>query len=83
MTMTKILLDIGLADREAVHGFWTSLETWTIEKKDTPGTTEAVALAHQLGASVEQAYTRSDLFDRRRVLMQQWGTTSRRRTRRQ
>ena len=30
------------------------------------------ALAHSLGNSTEQAYARSDLFERRRALMQQW-----------
>ena len=30
------------------------------------------ALAHNLGNSVESAYARTDVFDRRRVLMQEW-----------
>ena len=30
------------------------------------------ALAHSLGNSTEQAYARSDQFERRRALMQQW-----------
>jgi hypothetical protein len=32
------------------------------------------ALAHIVGDKVEQAYRRSDLFEKRRRLMQQWGT---------
>ena len=31
-----------------------------------------MALAHSVGGAVERAYARTDLFDRRRVLMEQW-----------
>ena len=72
MTMTKILRSTGLADRATVHGFRTSFKTWTMEQTDTPWAVGEAALAHQLGGTVEQAYARSDLFDRRRMLMQQW-----------
>ena len=72
MTLTKILRSIGLADRATVHGFRTSFKTWTMEQTDTPWAVAEAALAHQLGGSVEQAYARSDLFLRRRTLMQQW-----------
>ena len=30
------------------------------------------ALAHNLGNSTEMAYARTDLFDKRRVLMEAW-----------
>ena len=72
MTMTNILRKSGFADRATVHGFRTSFKTWTMEQTDTPWAVGEAALAHQLGGSVEQAYARSDLFDRRRVVMQKW-----------
>ena len=72
MTLTKVLRSTGLADRATVHGFRTSFKTWTMEQTDTPWAVGEAALAHLLGGSVEQAYARSDLFDRRRTLMQQW-----------
>ena len=72
MTLTKILRVNGLAERATVHGFRTSFRTWTMEQTDAPWAVGEAALAHQLGGSVEQAYARSDLFDRRRALMQQW-----------
>ena len=72
MTLTKILRSTGLADRATVHGFRTSFKTWTMEQTDTPWAVGEAALTHQLGGSVEQAYAQSDLFDRRRTLMQQW-----------
>ena len=72
MTLTKVLRSTGLADRATVHGFRTSFKTWTMEQTDTPWAVGEAALAHLLGGSVEQAYARSDLFVRRRTLMQQW-----------
>ena len=43
-----------------------------MEQTDTPWAVSEVALAHILGNSTEQAYARSDLFERRRALMQLW-----------
>ncbi len=72
MTLTKILRAVGLADRATVHGFRSSFKGWTLEQTDTPWAVSEAALAHVLGNSTEQAYARSDLFERRRTLMQQW-----------
>ena len=72
MTLMKTLRSAGLADRTTVHGFRTSFKTWAMERTDAPWAVAEAALAHQLGGSVEQAYARSDLLDRRRKLMQQW-----------
>ena len=72
MTMTKILRDLGLAESATVHGFRTSFKTWCMETTDTPWAVGEAALAHSLGNSTEQAYARSDLFTKRRALMQQW-----------
>ena len=72
MTLTKVLRTTGFAERATVHGFRTSFRTWAMEQTDVPWAAAEAALAHQLGGSVEQAYARSDLFVRRRALMQQW-----------
>ena len=72
MTLTKVLKVAGLHDRATVHGMRTSFKTWTMEQTDTPWAVGEAAQAHQLGGAVEQAYARSDLFDLRRLLMQQW-----------
>ena len=72
MTPTKILRSTGLADRATVHGFRSSFKNWTLEQTDTPWAVSEAALAHILGNSTEQAYARSDLFERRRALMQNW-----------
>ena len=72
MTLTKVLRSTGLAERATVHGFRSSFKNWALEQTDTPWTVSEAALAHVLGNSTEQAYARSDLFERRRALMQQW-----------
>ena len=74
MTLTKLLRDLGIADRATVHGFRTSFKTWCMETTDTPWAVGEAALAHTLGNSTEAAYARSDLFEKRRTLMQQWGS---------
>ena len=72
MTLTKLMRDLGLSDRATVHGFRTSFKTWCMEQTETPWAVGEAALAHTIGNSVEAAYARTDLFDKRRGLMQQW-----------
>ncbi len=72
MTLTKVLRSTGLAERATVHGFRSSFKNWALERTDTPWAVSEAALAHVLGNSTEQAYARSDLFERRRTLMRQW-----------
>ena len=72
MTLTKVLRSTGLAERATVHGFRSSFKNWTLEQTETPWAVSEAALAHTLGNSTEQAYARSDLFERRRALMQLW-----------
>ena len=72
MTLTKLLRDNGLAETATVHGFRTSFKTWCMETTNTPWAVGETALAHTLGTSTEQAYARSDLFERRRELMSDW-----------
>ena len=72
MTLTKVLRSVGLAERATVHGFRSSFKNWTLERTDTPWAASESALAHTLGNSTEQAYARSDVFERRRALTQLW-----------
>ena len=72
MTLTQLLRSTGLSERATVHGFRSSFKNWTLEQTDAPWAVSEAALAHILGNSTEQAYARSDLFERRRALMQQW-----------
>ena len=72
MALTKVLRDTGLADRATVHGFRTSFRTWASERRSVPHAVAEMALAHAVGSSVERSYARSDLFDKRRGLMEHW-----------
>ena len=51
------------------HGFRSSFRDWAAECTDAPHEVCELALAHVNGNRVEAAYQRTDLFDRRRVLM--------------
>ena len=55
-----------------MHGFRTSFRTWSSEHADVPREACELALAHAVGDSTERAYARSDLFAKRRALMQSW-----------
>ena len=72
MTLTKILRDNGLAARATVHGFRSAFRDWCAER-GAPREVAEAALAHTVGG-VEGAYFRSDLYERRRELMEAWGT---------
>ena len=54
------------------HGFRSSFRDWAAECTDAPRDVCELALAQANRDRVEAAYRRSDLFERRRTLMQQW-----------
>ncbi len=54
------------------HGFRSSFRDWAAEKTDHPREVIEAALAHVVQNKVEAAYARSDLFERRRRLMNDW-----------
>ena len=54
------------------HGFRSSFRDWAAEKTDHPREVVEAALAHVVRNPVEAAYARSDLFERRRLLMDDW-----------
>ena len=54
------------------HGFRSSFRDWAAEETDHPREVVEAALAHTVRNQVEAAYRRSDLFERRHVLMDDW-----------
>ena len=69
-TVSKLLRELGI---EAVpHGFWSSFRGWAAECSDAPREVCELALAYVNSDRVEAAYRRTDLFERRRVLMEEW-----------
>lgn len=70
MTLSKLVKELGFdAD---VHGFRTSFRTWAQERTTFPREVAEAALAHLSGDAVERAYARSDLFEKRRKMMDAW-----------
>ena len=69
-TLSKLLRENGI--RAVPHGFRSSFRDWAAEKTDAPREVAELALAHIEGSATERAYRRTDLFERRRDLMQAW-----------
>ena len=68
--LSELLREIGIA--AVPHGFRSSFRDWAAEETDHPHEVVEAALAHKVRNPVEAAYRRSDLFDRRRRLMNDW-----------
>jgi len=71
MTLGAVLKRIGRS--ETTHGFRSTFRDWAAERTTFPREVAEMALAHSIGSAVEAAYRRSDLFEKRRALMQAWG----------
>ena len=54
------------------HGFRSSFRDWAADETDHPREVVEAALAHVVQNKVEAAYRRTDLFERRRRLMDDW-----------
>lgn len=54
------------------HGFRSSFRDWSAERTNIPRDVCEAALAHTLPDKVEAAYRRTDLFEKRRDLMDRW-----------
>ena len=57
-----------------VHGFRSAFRDWVAERTNYPSEVAEMALAHRVGSQVENAYRRTDMFERRRRLMADWAT---------
>ncbi len=55
-----------------VHGFRSTFRDWAAENTSHPRDVCEQALAHTLESSVESAYRRGDMFEKRRKLMEDW-----------
>ena len=55
-----------------VHGFRAAFKTWSMERSNFPREVVEFSLAHVTRDAAEAAYERSDLFAKRRKLMQAW-----------
>ena len=71
--LNKLLHRTRLGTRTVVHGFRTSFRVWGSEQTNADRAVLELCLAHKIGSATEQAYSRSDLLTKRRVLMERWG----------
>ena len=69
VTMSKNMRDRGMSSRP--HGFRSSLRTWA-EDTGQPFEVAETTLGHMIGNKVERAYQRSDLIEKRAVMMAAW-----------
>ncbi|MBI78663.1 MAG: integrase [Rhodospirillaceae bacterium] len=70
MAMLSVLRRLEI--KQTVHGFRSSFRDWAAEQTQFPREVAEQALAHTIGNKVEAAYLRSDLFEKRRHLMNLW-----------
>ena len=70
MALSGLLKNLDIA--AVPHGFRSSFRDWASEETDHPREVVEAALAHVVRNKVEAAYARSDLFERRRPLMDDW-----------
>ncbi|MFM8466722.1 MAG: tyrosine-type recombinase/integrase [Oxalobacteraceae bacterium] len=54
------------------HGMRASFRNWTAEETAYPNEVAEMALAHSVRNLTEAAYRRGDLFEKRRLMMQDW-----------
>ena len=71
MVFKALLKRMGL-EGFTVHGFRSAFRDWCSEVLHAPREVAEAALSHSVGDAVERAYARSDLFDRRKQVMQEW-----------
>ena len=69
MTISKLIRELGIP--AVPHGFRSSFRDWCGESGIARELAE-MCLAHTVGNEVERAYARSDLFQRRHTVMEQW-----------
>ena len=71
MSMLMLLRRMNV-DGVTVHGFRSTFRDWASEVANAPREVAEKSLAHSVGSDVERAYARSDLLDKRQVLMTTW-----------
>jgi integrase len=71
--MALTMLTRGMRPGVTNHGFRSAFKDWAIDCTEYPDFLSEAALAHISADKVRVAYARTDLFARRRQLMQDWG----------
>ena len=69
-TVSKLVKELGIDGTP--HGMRSAFRDWASERTNTAHAVMEAALAHTIPNKAEAAYARSDLLDKRRVLMDAW-----------
>jgi integrase len=72
MTLVKVVRDMGVD--ATPHGFRSSFRDWAAEQTSFPAEVAEAALAHAVSDKVVAAYRRTDFLEKRRSLMEAWGS---------
>jgi integrase len=72
MAMTDVMTRLGQQGVVTIHGFRSSFSNWAHEQTAHASHTIEISLAHRVGTETERAYRRTDMFAKRRQLMEQW-----------
>jgi integrase len=56
------------------HGFRSTFKVWSVEQTSFPSELSEIVLMHFIGGNVYEAYQRSDLFEKRREIMDEWNS---------
>lgn len=72
MTLSAVLRRLEVP--VTVHGFRSSFRDWSEEATAYPHEVKEAALAHVVQSKTERAYRRTDLFEKRRDMMDAWAS---------
>jgi len=75
MAMLAVLKRMKREDLTA-HGFRSTFRDWAAETTEYRSEIVEMALAHTIGNKVEAAYRRGDLFEKRKLLMEDWAVAA-------
>lgn len=70
MSLTAVMRRMGV--NAVPHGFRSTFRDWAAERTHHAREVVEMALAHTIGNKVEAAYRRGDLFEKRRLLSEDW-----------
>jgi integrase len=70
MTLAAVMKRLNVP--ATVHGFRSTFRDWTEEATNFPHEVKEAALAHAVKNKAEAAYRRTDLFEKRRTMMDTW-----------
>jgi integrase len=70
--MLNVLQRMGVQKTMTVHGGRSAFRSWAQERTNFPREVCEMALGHTIGSEVERAYARSDLFAKRKIVMDGW-----------